>query len=82
MKKTYCKPELTFESFELSQSVAAGCEFISNHVKGSCALDLGIVTLFTQELFKQHVCGTTPAPGQDDSFCYDVPSDDKNVFSS
>lgn len=33
MKKVYSKPEIVFESFILSQSIAAGCEYTDpNHV--------------------------------------------------
>ena len=31
MKKTYCKPQIAFESFELTSSIAAGCAIPANH---------------------------------------------------
>ncbi len=81
MKKDYEKPELVFDSFELSQDIAAGCEFISNHVKGMCGVDTGVGILFSGELYSG-ACTMTPGPGFYDGVCYDVPSDMQNVFSS
>ena len=37
MKKTYCKPQIAFEDFELCANIAAGCEFKTNHAKDACA---------------------------------------------
>ena len=83
MKKIYSKPQIVFDSFELSQSIAAGCEYRSNHAYGSCALKLDVpgwegFTFFTGTV---GACMTTP-PSEYDSICYHVPTDDKNVFSS
>lgn len=81
MKKIYSKPQIVFDSFELSQSIAAGCEYISNHALGSCALtldDLPGMTFFTSEI---GACELTP-PGEYDRICYDVHADNSSVFSS
>lgn len=78
MKKVYTKPEIFFDSFELSQSIAAGCELISNHAVNVCKIydnELGLVYL------TQDSCADTP-PGDDDGLCYDVPVLDWGVYSS
>ncbi len=78
MKRKYVKPEIIFDSFELSQSIAAGCELISQHSQGACpVLDPEI----GQTLISEGLCQMTP-PGGNDSICYDVPMDSYNVFSS
>lgn len=82
MKKAYEKPQIVFDSFELSQSIAAGCEFKSNYAHGECAVDIhlgGDMFLFLEAM---ETCGTNPGPGFYDDVCYDVPHEDNNVFSS
>ncbi len=80
MKKPYSKPQIAYVSFELSQSIAAGCEFISNNAYEACPITVeeGFV------LFSTGACLTTPVDvGMDkDRFCYHIPSDDSRVFSS
>ena len=80
MKKAYEKPQIVFDSFELSQSIAAGCEYLSNATRGDCAVKPGpdIPSIFSQS----GICESVPAPGYEDQLCYDVPNDWENVFSS
>lgn len=80
MKKTYSKPQIVFDSFELSQSIAAGCEYKSNHAYGTCALDIG--GRFGKIFLDGPVCVTTTPDGEYDGICYHVPTDNMNVFSS
>lgn len=78
MKKTYVRPEVYFESFELSASIAAGCEAVSNSAQNVCAIfdkDLGV------EVFAKGVCKYTPPNGSEKP-CYDVPQANYNVFTS
>lgn len=84
MKKIYSKPQIVFDSFELSQSIAAGCEYKSNHAYGSCALDVDEPGWNTTTLFVSGVgdCSTKTQDGVYNGICYHVPTDDKNVFSS
>ena len=79
MKKKYSTPRIHFENFQLSQSIAAGCEFYSNHIYQVCpvTIDEGFI-LFTD----LDVCGTTPSEGMGDVVCYDNPGDDSRVFTS
>ena len=79
MKKTYVKPKVYFESFELSANIATGCKLISNAFERVCAVldrDLGL-TYFTDE----HVCNRC-TPEETDKVCYNPPADTANVFTS
>ena len=83
MKKTYKKPELWYEDFRLSQSIAAGCEGIANYAEGQCSVTLKDpnnhynLVLFMQTAICKHV-----PPNPDDYVCYHAPSEGNNVFSS
>ncbi len=78
MKKTYTKPQIVFDSFELSQSIAR-CEIISNVVKEVCGWydEESGMTIF--------VAGVCEWTSQDDTYagiCYHVPAEAYNLFSS
>lgn len=78
MKKEYSKPEVYFDSFELSQSIAAGCRYISNQEAEVCPVDIDApFTLYSTT----GICGMTPS-GPYDRICYDVPSADSMIFTS
>ena len=80
VKKAYIKPAVTFDCFELNDSIAAGCAFInSNHAPYVCPVydvELGY-SLFSQ----MYVCDSTPSGGND-SICYNVPLSDWSVYTS
>lgn len=77
MKKQYVKPELYFENFELSTTVATGCSIIVNHAATQCTIDIpGIGTIFINDS-----CMTTEV-ADDDKICYHVPFDSNKLFSS
>ncbi len=83
MKKTYVKPEVHFESFELSTSIATGCSEGYNHSNtnfgnpDTCTLKFGTETVF---LSKEANCTLTDFdPNQ---FCYHVPTANDKIFSS
>lgn len=79
MKKTYSKPQIAYESFEMSQSIAANCEYISNLGKFICSIEIfDGFTIFTDG---SNGCDSKPPEG-DNKICYDVPSDYVGVFSS
>ena len=87
MKKNYQKPEILFEDFSLSSSIAAGCErIVGNPSKGTCALQgTGGINVFTSSM--DEVCDYTPGSfGQPedeyDGFCYHVPTEYNNLFNS
>lgn len=79
MKKTYSKPEITFESFATSTSIAAGCEVINaTHASGTCGFPTRNGVIFVE--------GVTGCeyiqPDQFDGICYHVPINTSNVFNS
>jgi len=80
MKKTYLAPDIIFESFSLSTSIAA-CDIETNFNEGVCGYELypGFA------IFKVGVDGClieieTGIYG--DKICYDNPSGLTNLFSS
>lgn len=81
MKKTYVKPQIAYESFQLSTSIAAGCALLStNMARYFCEVtdpDSGF-TIFADA---NYACDTVPVGGND-SVCYDVPVENWNVLSS
>ncbi len=80
MKKQYIKPQIMFDSFELTDCIAAGCAFLNSNIQPYvCAVldkELGF-TLFTDI----GICDSTP-PGGNDSICYHIPVADYNVYTS
>lgn len=80
MKKSYVKPQIAFESFQLSTSIAASCALLgSQSAQYICPVtdpDSGFI-LFTDDVASP--CDTAPVGG---SICYDVPVANWNVFSS
>lgn len=79
MKKTYIKPEMSFESFELSTSVSAGCETKVDYTdQYSCQLydDATKKWLFWND------CQTNLSAAARSSWCYDVPVDSNQTFTS
>ena len=80
--KTYTKAEILFVSFELSQSIAAGCESISNYGYGTCQLDAKDSTGDVLNVFTDGLNCDITEPDLLDDLCYDVPQPENNVYSS
>lgn len=80
MKKSYKKPDIIFDSFELATSIAAGCQLIStNNNPYVCpVLDKEWDLTIFLEL---GICDMTPQD-YDGKICYDVPMADPNVYVS
>lgn len=79
MKKTYTRPVVSFESFELSTSIATGCEFKSGHQMDSCGYKVpGVGNVF---ISKDQGCDFESSDG-DYGICYHVPVDTTNLFTS
>ena len=78
MKKAYVKPEVYFESFELSSSIAVQCAKPINYAAGTCKEGLGgyadLIFLDTTT-----TCQATPDKY---GYCYDVPNDTNRIFNS
>ena len=78
MKKAYVKPQVYFEDFRLSTSIAGGCEWTASFAENSCPVKVP----GTPETYITDNNCTFSVPAKNDSFCYHVPMDNKNVFSS
>ena len=78
MKKAYSTPEIIFENFAMSTSVAAGCEKIALNDKGE--VQWGTLKIFTQTMD----CRDQIIEGDDqyNKLCYHNPTDNYNVFYS
>lgn len=83
MKRTYQKPEISFESFALSANIASGCDVkVEGQNSGTCGLDFA-----GDMLFQEGISGCTdkPALGGDGSYngmCYYTPIETNNLFNS
>lgn len=79
--KKYVKPELCYESFELSEQIAVGCskELIANYQdKGTCTVNnpLDIQTTFFAE------ANTSCKVHEFEGYCYFNGSDGYSIFTS
>lgn len=87
MKKEYSKPEIMFEDFELSTSIAGNCErIVGNPSKGTCGVPGSVEGL---DIFSTTVSGCVlydeDIDGDDDmydGFCYHVPTERYTLFNS
>lgn len=69
MKKAYSKPQIVFESFELTTSIAAGCSIIISKE------DIDIEQSWNPGLFTDDMnCSSVN--------CYHVPGDSDAIFTS
>lgn len=82
MKKTYVRPEVYFESFELSASIAAGCSVKINHAEGVCSSIPGIGSIFTDYKTCMWTAGDNESGNSESNYCYHVPLDTNRVFTS
>ena len=81
MKKTYSKPDVLFEDFSLSTSIAAGCER-KTLLPGpeTCGFKFGADVVFVTGVAG---CQEIVDDGSiADGFCYHTPSDAFNLFHS
>ncbi len=78
MKKTYSKPEILFEDFSVRTSIAS-CERELSFAQNTCGVKFGSYVIFTTE----GICNRAPEiPDEYDGYCYHIPSEDRNFFSS
>lgn len=78
MKRQYIKPDLSFESFEMSSNIATGCGTKVGPTEMSCDIDgsLGAGMGFFSENYS---CEYTP---DDAGMCYQKYSDEQKIFAS
>ena len=85
MKKTYTKPEIMFEDFTLTTSIASNCE-IKTHTPSvnTCGVNASGINVFITNMTG---CGDFPVPdngggdGEYGNICYHVPYGE-NLFNS
>lgn len=84
MKKKYSKPDIAFESFSLSTSIAGNCE-VKTDTKGGgeCGYPMdGLGILFVVGM---NVCNVPITDEQSlnyNGFCYHVPMENSSLFNS
>ncbi len=79
MKKQYVKPQIKFESFQLSTSIAASCTLLgTNSAQYVCPVE---DPEWGWSYFAEsgNVCDMAPANG---NICYDIPVANWNVMNS
>lgn len=81
MKKTYAKPQIVFESFQLTANIAGGCNTSPNSTnEATCGYnDNGWIVFQNSAVCIDVQVGTD---GEYNGLCYHVPTGDKSVFTS
>lgn len=86
MKIKYAKPQILFESFELSTSIATTCAFIQtntfNYERDCVVYPADDESFRLWEFGVTTGCDFTPGEGIYDALCYQVPNDAMNVHDS
>lgn len=83
MKKAYSAPDITFEDFSLSMNISAGCEKIVTTLQQfSCAVNYPMVGMIFTDAVEACKIQITDGSAMGNYYCYHVPTDDKNVFTS
>ncbi len=80
MKKQYVKPQITFESFQLSTSIAASCTLIgTSSAQYVCPVEDPVRkwSYFSDDIAS--ACDMAPVNG---NICYDIPVANWNVMNS
>lgn len=76
MKKAYVKPQVYFENFQLSTSIAGGCSWQALSAEKTCVVNIpGTPETYIADL---NTC-TFTVPETNDKFCYHVPSEGLGV---
>ncbi len=88
MKKKYSRPDIAFESFSLSTSIAGNCELKTDTKGGGeCSYPMdGLGNLFLTTMEACNGAGNTPITDEQsltfNGFCYHVPVENSNLFNS
>lgn len=78
MKRTYSKPIINFDSFDVQTSIAAGCAVDAEYQSGTCPLIIAGWAVFVSEV---DACKFKSQDGRD-NICYYVPTAENMVFTS
>ena len=82
MKKKYSKPDIMYEDFTPSTSIAAGCKYEAEAELYKCGIQYDSWTLFDSKLTDICDLPVESTGGQWDEVCYHNPSIGNNVFTS
>ena len=90
MKKTYTKPEISFESFLMCTNIAGSCEATAQNQANfnTCGMVFAPFVVFGSDLNgckfgKDNLMPFPVEPNQAyNGICYHVPSEDPNIFNS
>lgn len=74
MKKTYVKPEVYFEDFQLSANIAVTCA-VPTHYAGTTCQPINGMVLFTTDTH----CDLTP---EANGLCYQQLEEERKLFNS
>ena len=77
MKKTYSKPQLVFDSFEVAENIAA-CASDARATQGECVVYIGGMAVFMQGITGCRFKAKDGSYG----ICYYVPTADTSLFGS
>ena len=76
MKKTYCKPMVAFESFQMTSNIAGTCVVMGNSGNENSCTYFDSVSGWT--FFTNGGCNMNLT----EMFCYHIPTDDTSIFAS
>lgn len=84
MKREYSTPDIVFDSFSLSNSIAGPCSYDTNtQNQNTCAVIIGNRRVFTSAVLGYKVeGGYVVDSGIYNGICYHVPVNGFNVFNS
>ncbi len=88
MKKTYGKPDIMFDSFQMCTSIAKACEVRIGPLEGTCGMPWrGPLKLFAEgPSIDAGACqidaDIDPVTEDFNGICYHVPVDSNNLFTS
>ncbi len=87
MKKSYVKPQVYFENFQLSADIAKNCSESlwnkANHAENSCGYQMGNLVLFTSTIEGCSENGIiTDGDNIYDNICYHGPVGNLKLFNS
>ena len=84
MKKQYSTPDVVFESFSLSTTIAGNCEVrIDTQSQGTCGYYMeGVGVAFIEGVTGCRVPITDDMSLAFNGFCYHVPTANSNLFNS
>lgn len=81
MMKTYVKPDLCYESFELSQHIAT-CDFLGNYQdENTCVVEIDFGDGQIDKLFSNNACDDVD-PSVFEDFCYTKGTSGLTIFTS